>query len=77
MDKLLTFIIKTITGSDDFSINENEDDGRVVYNVDANPEIVGLIIGKEGKTIKNIRRLLAIAAVRDNKSVQIDVSEKA
>ena len=33
-------------------------------------------IGKEGKTIKNIRKILSIRATQENKAVAIDVVEK-
>jgi len=76
MKDLLTFLIKTITGSDDFEINEVDQDGRVSLNVMANSEIVGLIIGKEGKTIKNLRKILSIKATKDNLGVNINVDSK-
>ncbi len=77
MQDLLKFIIKHITGSEDFEISE-EDQGNNQLNfiVKAPKEIIGLIIGKEGKTIKNIRKILSIPGVLQQKSVYISVSEK-
>jgi hypothetical protein len=77
MKELLAFIIEKITGSKDFKIVKEEPEaGRVNFDVLATPDIIGLIIGKEGNTIKNIRRLLAIVAIKENTSVNISVSEK-
>ncbi len=76
MKQLTQFLIENITGSKDFSVAEEEVDGRITVKVTANPEIIGLIIGKEGKTIKNIRKILSIRATQDNKAVVIDVIEK-
>jgi len=75
MVELLTFLIKNITGSDDFTVSENRNGRDVELTVKANPEIVGLIIGKEGKTIKNMRRILGIRASKENISVHINVTE--
>lgn len=76
MKKLLKFLIKKITGSDNFDLSEEIEDGRVNLLVKADPKIMGLIIGKEGKTIKNIRKIVAIRAVLEKKAVQISVTEK-
>lgn len=77
MNQLLAFIIKNITGSDDFEISEeSSEDGKTSLLVLANPEIIGLIIGKEGKTIKNIRRIVSIKAALTGCVVNISVNEK-
>ena len=76
MKALATFIIQSITGSKDFNVEEKREDRSINLEVKANPEITGLIIGKQGKTIKNIRKILSIKAARENSSVNISVSEK-
>ena len=76
MKDLLSFLIKHITGSEEYSIEEQDEDGKVTFYVKANPEIVGLIIGKEGKTIKNIRRIISIRATLERKAVNISVTDK-
>jgi predicted RNA-binding protein YlqC (UPF0109 family) len=77
MKNLLEFLVKNITGSDDFEVSENEQDSRIELTIVANKEIVGLIIGREGKTIKNLRKIVSIPAVIARKSVGISVEEKA
>jgi predicted RNA-binding protein YlqC (UPF0109 family) len=76
MKDLATFLIKNITGSDDFSLEEEREADRVTILIKANPEIIGLIIGKEGKTIKNIRRIISIRATIEKMAVNISVTEK-
>lgn len=77
MKELLEFLIKNIAG-DDFEIKEEElEGGRINFNVTADPSIVGLIIGKMGKTVKALRKILSVRAVIENKSVNISVAEKA
>lgn len=79
MNELLTFLVKHITGSteENFSISQTEEADRVTLTISANPSIIGLIIGKEGKTIKNIRKIVAVRAVLEKKSVNISVIERA
>lgn len=78
MVDLLKFLITSITGSEDFDVVEDRnEEGRVNLDVTANPDIVGLIIGKEGRTIKNLRKILSIKATRENLGVNINVSPRA
>lgn len=75
MKSLLEFLIKNIAG-EDFSVKEEEiEGGRVNFEVTANPNIIGLIIGKAGKTIKTLRKILSVRAVLEGKSVNISVKE--
>lgn len=79
MIDLLTFLIEKITGShygDDFDIQEEEQDGKTIMNVSAKSDLVGLIIGREGKTIKNIRKILSVRAVLEKRNVQINVAPR-
>lgn len=76
MKKLATFIIQSITGSEDFEIQEKQEGDFVNLEVAAAPEITGLIIGRNGKTIKSIRRILSIKAALEKKGINISVTEK-
>ncbi len=75
MKDLTYFLIKNITGSDKFTVEEELDGDKIIVNVKADPEIVGLIIGKEGNTIKNIRRILSVKATMEHKGVNVSVTE--
>ncbi|MEK7526151.1 MAG: KH domain-containing protein [Patescibacteria group bacterium] len=76
MHDLLKFLITKITGSDKFEIEEENIDGRVGLTVKADKDIIGLIIGKEGKTIKTLRKILSVPAVIAQTSVNISVVEQ-
>lgn len=76
MKDTLEFIIKNITGSTDFTITEEEEEGRITFHVEANSDIIGLIIGKDGKTIKNIRKIVSIPATTQRTGVNITVTPK-
>ncbi len=75
MKKLLEFLIENVTGSKDFNVEEiQEEDGVVKFEVKIDSQVIGLVIGKGGKTIKNIRRILSIKAVTEKKNVRIEVN---
>ncbi len=75
MKDLSLFLISNITGSDDISVAETQEEGRTTIDVTAEKSVVGLIIGKEGKTIKNLRRILAIRAAKEDTMVSVNVHE--
>jgi predicted RNA-binding protein YlqC (UPF0109 family) len=76
MKDLLEFLISKIIGSEDFSIEQEDEQDRVVLKVKVPDNQAGLVIGKEGKTIKNLRKILSIKAVKLNKAVYIKVNEE-
>lgn len=78
MKELLEYIISSITGSSDFTVEETRTDENVVnFDVTVHQDIIGLIIGKDGKTIKNIRKILSIRATKERVAVNINVSPLA
>ena len=59
IEQTLDYILKAIvTDSSSIKIDTNESDGLTIINVTASPEIVGQIIGRDGKIIKSIRTIL-------------------
>jgi predicted RNA-binding protein YlqC (UPF0109 family) len=77
MKDLLSYIINSITGSSEFEIEELHPEPHVInFEVVAHPEIIGLIIGKEGKTIKNIRKILSIRATKEKVAVNINITPR-
>ena len=75
MKDLLNFLIKKVTGIDDFEISETTEDNYTRFTIKTKPGTAGLIIGKGGKTIKTIRNLLKIRATLEKKGVNISVEE--
>ncbi|MBP6989349.1 KH domain-containing protein [Candidatus Shapirobacteria bacterium] len=56
------YIIKAIvTDSDNIEITTHEENQLLIIDINAPSEIVGQIIGKDGKIIKSIRTLLNLA----------------
>lgn len=66
------YIIKAVvTDNDNVVIESREENQLTVIEVSAPPEIVGQIIGKEGKIIKSIRTLLNLAFPEQRYILQI------
>ena len=76
MKDLIFFLIKNITGNDQFEVVEEESEDRINYVIKAPKEIMGLIIGKEGKTIRVIRTLVKVRATLERKIVNVSLEEK-
>lgn len=76
MYELLEFITKNITGSESIEINETENDGVITYQIIAPKEVMGLLIGKEGKTVRAIRSLAKARAIIDNTKINLIIEEK-
>jgi predicted RNA-binding protein YlqC (UPF0109 family) len=75
MKDLLDYIIREATGSDEFTIEEELEGSKIKFIIKADPSIVGLIIGKGGKTIKSIRNIVKVRAVIEKVSVNIFVQD--
>ncbi|HJX46162.1 MAG TPA: KH domain-containing protein [Patescibacteria group bacterium] len=65
MKKLLKYLVEEIIGITDFTIKENEENSFKTYELLVPSEYVGLIIGKNGKTIKTLRNLMKVRAILD------------
>ena len=59
----LEYIIKGIVSEEakDVIITDSEENGLIIFEISAPSEVVGKIIGKEGKIIKSIRTILNLS----------------
>ncbi len=75
MKDLLDFILRNILGKDSSYEIAEEDDGSVVkLTIKTADSEGGLIIGKQGKTIKAIRNILRIKATLEKKKIVLLVN---
>jgi uncharacterized protein len=55
----LEYIVKAITPAESkITVSEKEENNIVILEINAPTELIGQIIGKEGKIIKSIRTIL-------------------
>jgi predicted RNA-binding protein YlqC (UPF0109 family) len=76
MRELLEFLVEKITGSKDFSIEENQEEDRSDFIIKVDPSVFGLVIGKGGNTIRAIRNALKVRAIIEKKGINVSVVEK-
>lgn len=75
MKALLEFLTKSIVSSPkDVSIEEKQEGDEINFNLKVHPDDIKVVIGKEGKTIKAIRELIKIRAIKEKIKFRVDVS---
>ena len=76
MKDLLNYIVTNlVTKPESVSIDEQIQDGNVDLLLTVDPEDMGLIIGKNGQTIRAIRKLLTVRAIAENVRVNLQLAE--
>lgn len=76
MKELIEYILKSVLGSEDFNIDEAVEGDSMNFTVALPKELMGLVIGKKGKTVRAIRNLLKVRATLEGKSVWLSVTER-
>jgi uncharacterized protein len=77
MKDFIEYLVKSIVSKpDEASVVETDQEGNLNYLITVAEDDMGLIIGKEGKTIKSVRNLAKAKAIKDNVRIRIDIDEK-
>ncbi len=78
IQNLLTYITKSLVKNpDDVVVSENETEAGVLeYTLNVNPDDMGRIIGRNGKTARSIRLLIGAKASMENKRTHIEIAEE-
>jgi predicted RNA-binding protein YlqC (UPF0109 family) len=76
MKELLESIARALVDRpDDVVVTETEDDGATVYELRVAPEDLGKVIGKQGRTARAIRAVVASAATKQRKPIVFEIIE--
>ena len=76
MKELLELIARSLVDRpDEIEIHEVERDGATVLELKVAPADLGKVIGKQGKTARSIRTILASAATHQQKRVVFEILE--
>lgn len=76
MREFVEYIVKNLVDHpDDVNVVEVEGSRTTVYELRVGEGDLGKVIGKEGKTAKSIRTLLAAAAARQGKRAVLEILE--
>lgn len=77
MKDLVEYIVKSIVNNQEavVVIQEQGSDGEVKLTLTVDPSDMGLVIGKNGQTIKAVRKLLTVRAMAENQRVYLQIAE--
>ena len=75
MINLLTHITQGITNNKDIEVSEDVVDSVHQYTVRAPKDVMGLLIGKEGRTIRAIRSLARARAIVEKININVNLEE--
>lgn len=76
MKDLVDYIVKQlVTKPEEVVIDEQKVNGEISLLLTVNPSDMGLIIGKNGQTIKALRRLLTVRAMAEDVRVNLQLNE--
>jgi uncharacterized protein len=70
------YVVKAIVDNpDDVSTERTVDERGVLIKLNVNPDDMGKIIGKEGRTAKSVRTLLRVLGAKNNARVNLKIVE--
>jgi len=76
MKELVEYIVKSLVANPDAVIvKETEENGEVSLLLTVDDTDMGMVIGKNGQTIKSIRKLLTVRAMAENVRVYLQLNE--
>ena len=83
MKEFIEYIVKNIVENPDKVVvtensNDNSSEGAynsMIYYIEVDENDIGILIGKKGKTIKSIRNLIKLKAIKEGKYVDVRIKE--
>ena len=75
MIELLEYITRNITGNEKVKVEEQDSGDLIIYLIKAPKEVMGMLIGKEGRTIRAIRTLARTRAIVEGKKIAVEIEE--
>lgn len=76
--EFVEYVVKAMVDHpDDVSTKRSVDEMGVLIELTVNPEDMGTIIGKEGRTAKSLRTLLRVLGAKNNARVNLKIIEPA
>lgn len=74
MKDLVTVIAKALVNHpEDVRVNEVEEEDSITYELSVHPDDVGKVIGRQGRIAKALRTVVASAAVKKTKRVNVEI----
>lgn len=77
MKELVLQVTKALVDHpDDVQVLQIERNNHTLLEITVNSEDVGRVIGKQGRIIKALRNVVKACALRDNKKVTVELSNR-
>ena len=74
MKHLLEIIAKSLVDHpDEVAVTETENEKGILLQLKVNPQDMGKVIGKQGRTARSIRTLVKAAASSDEKKIIVEI----
>lgn len=76
MEELIAFIARSLVDQpDEVKVTVSEEDDCITVELAVSPEDLGKVIGKQGRTARAMRSILAAAAAKENKRSRLEIVE--
>lgn len=76
MEELIAVIAKSLVDSpDDVKVTRSDEENNVTIELAVAPDDLGKVIGKQGRTARALRSLLAATAAKDEKRSRLEIVE--
>ena len=76
MKEFIDYLLKQIVYKPEaVNVAEDQVGGVFQYKIAVDPSDMGLVIGKEGRTIRSLRALTRAKAIKDNVSINLELTE--
>lgn len=74
--EVIEFIIKYLVDfPDKVKIIEKKDDSFTVLEISVDPKDIGKIIGRQGRVIKALRKIVKASTIKNNSKIAIEIIE--
>ncbi|MDD2823294.1 MAG: KH domain-containing protein [Candidatus Daviesbacteria bacterium] len=75
MEELVLYIVKSLVSKpDDVKLDTKNEDGMVSIQLTVSPDDMGVVIGKNGQTIRSIRKLLVARVMAENNNLRVNLT---
>lgn len=76
MKEFIEYLVKQIVNNpEDVVIEQREENGTFIYEINVNEEDMGIVIGKRGRNINSLRNIAKSKAIKDGVRVYLHLQE--
>lgn len=75
MDELVLYIVKALVSNPDkVNLETKNESGMINMELSVAPDDMGVVIGKNGQTIRSIRKLLVARVMAENRDLRVNLT---